>query len=169
VTLIKAKFTVKVEKNLMPEILKRMQSLDRRVTKVGYPEGMPVGKPDRKADKKPKTEMSQIARIAFDLEFGAVYLGDKNWPVMSLAFLNNQLDIRRKARRLFIKVTQGVLDPLRAVEILGEDHTENIRNEIRIIRKPELSIKTIKRKKSDKPMIESGQMLNSVTHKEGKI
>ena len=165
---IKTKFTTKVEKNIIPEVKARMEDLSGLVTKVGYTEGEPVGSPQKQTDEPPKTQMSEVARIAFTLEFGAPHLGDKKWPTMSTAFLKNQLEMRKIARRLFIKVTEDKMDPMRAVSTLGEFHAENIREEIRLTRSPALEESTIQRKKSSKPLIDTGQMIQSVTHKEGK-
>tara|TARA_Y100000310_G_C20703455_1_gene832271 strand:+ start:4926 stop:5435 length:510 start_codon:yes stop_codon:yes gene_type:complete len=165
---IQTKFTTKVEKNIIPEVKARMEALSGLVTKVGYPEGEPVGSPQKQTDEPPLTQMSEVARIAFTLEFGAPHLGDKKWPTMSKAFLKDQLKTRTLARRLFIKVTEGRLNPMKALGIIGEFHAENIREEIRMTRTPALEESTIQKKGSSKPLIDTGQMIQSVAHKEGK-
>jgi hypothetical protein len=56
---------------------------------------------------------------------------------------------------------------MRALSILGEFHQEQVKEQIRLTRSPRLEQSTIDRKGSSKPLIDTGQMIQSVTHKEG--
>lgn len=84
------------------------------------------------------------------------------------AFDENRIKLEKLKERLYSGVIDGKLNPLRAAGLLGQQHEKDIKDKIRSITTPALSPSTIARKKSSKPLIDTGQMLNSVRYVVGK-
>lgn len=157
---------IRVQRNIIPNIVAGIRSLDDLATKVGFPEGERVSSASTQTNNS-VDDMSELARIAFTLEFGAPHLGNKKWPFMTKAFQSNRRRIESLTAQLYDQASQGRVEGMRALGILGEFHQENIKEQIRLTRTPRLEESTIAAKGSSKPLIDTGQMIQSVTHKEG--
>lgn len=75
--------------------------------------------------------------------------------------------LTRMAEKLFGQVVDGTSTPEKAIARLGEYHANKIREKIDNGPFKPLHPITIQRKKSSKPLIDKGQMRQSVTHVEG--
>lgn len=158
----------RVVRSRMQQVVAGIRGMDNIVTKVGFPEGEPVASAQSQRENS-ADNMSEIARIAFDLEFGAPHLKNKKWPFMTKAFQNNRRRVQDLVTQLYDNASRGRLEAMRALSILGEFHQEQIKEQIRLTRTPRLEQSTIDRKGSSKPLIDTGQMIQSVTHKEGVV
>ena len=158
----------RVIRNRIPQVVAGIRGMDNVVTKVGFPEGEPVASAQSQQENS-VDNMSELARIAFTLEFGAPHLKNKKWPFMTKAFQNNKNRLESLVSQLYDRASEGRLEAMRALSIVGEFHQENIKEQIRLTRTPRLEQSTIDRKGSSKPLIDTGQMIQSVTHKEGVV
>jgi hypothetical protein len=86
-------------------------------------------------------------------------------PFTRKAFDNNKSNLKKKAKELYIKVADGKITAKKAIQELGVYHETQIKKSIRNGNWTANAPITIKRKKSDRPLIDTGEMLNSVTSK----
>jgi hypothetical protein len=137
--------------------------------KVGFPDGKAPGspgdpgKPRKKKPKKPWDNMSEVARIATWNEFG---VPAKNIP--SRPFFRNAIDSSREELKEFKKnvydqVIQGKITPHQALELIGLWMQDKIRESILKGSWTPNAERTKRAKGSSKPLIDSGQLVNSVT------
>lgn len=84
------------------------------------------------------------------------------------AFDEQQAKLNTLKKRLVSGVIAGKLSPERAAGLLGQQHEKDIKDKIRSITSPALSPATIARKGSSKPLIDTGQMINSVRYVVGE-
>lgn len=99
---------------------------------------------------------------AFSNEFGKGRIPERSF--IRSAFDEQQAKLNVLKNRLLNGVIDGKLSPERAAGLLGQQHEKDIKDKIRSITTPPLSKVTIARKKSSKPLIDTGQMLNSVRY-----
>ncbi len=153
--------------NNIPRIAGDIRNLGRIVSKVGFPKEGRVGSPVRAGSGSPAlTQMKEMAERAFTLEFGPVGPKGKSWPFMTQAFLEGMNQLKRESAKQYEKVVRNTVRPISAMSTLGQLHTAQIKDKIKMTRTPTLEPLTITLKNSDKPLEDTGQMLNSVQHKE---
>jgi hypothetical protein len=157
---------IRVVRNRIPQVIAGIRGMDNLVTKVGFPEGGRVASAASQQGEQ-VDDMSELSRIAFTLEFGAPHLGNKKWPFMTKAFQSGRSSVESLTNQLYDRASRNRLETMRALSILGEFHQEQVKEQIRLTRSPRLEQSTIDRKGSSKPLIDTGQMIQSVTHKEG--
>ena len=141
--------------------MKSNSSLNGSYTKVGFPSGAPVAQGE-------ETSMIDVATNAAILNFGiSTSSGVKRWPFMTTAMTANKRRIQELLRKGSIKVYEEKSTAKQVLGIIGEDMVGKIQDEMRNISTPREEDSTIKAKKGvSNPTINTGQMLNSVTHKE---
>jgi hypothetical protein len=141
--------------------------MDGAFTKVGFPSEGRVASGNGDSD---RTSVIDLATNAAILEFGMKTKGGlKRWPFMSNAMRKNKRRIEQLLRILAEKVYKRNVTAKRALGIIGEDMVGKIKQEMRDISTPQEEDATIKRKKGvSNPTIDTGQMINSVTHVEVK-
>lgn len=150
-------------------------------TKVGFPyEGSPT--------QGEASNMSEIATIASFQEFGtkqivtprqSAYLRSQGFPVkigseivnptrsfIRTAFDESLNEIKSLRDKLYKNIIGGKIGVLEALKILGEFLTNKTKKKVHDITEPPLHWFTIDRKSSSKPLIDKGQMINSIQHKE---
>lgn len=171
-------------------IIEELRKADNSFTKVGFPEGKPVGSAIKK--KKTKLEgyanMSEVATVGVFNEFGTEQKvtkkqsgflhhiglhkqpGDtikvKPRPFMSTSFDENLQGLDNLKNKLYDKIIKGQSTTHRALKVIGEWMTTKIKKKIRDLKDPPNTPFTIANKKSSNPLIDTGQMINSVTHTE---
>jgi hypothetical protein len=143
----------------------RYYSLDKSYVVAGFPASEAPGKTNRKGSgHEPAKSMDEIVQIAGVHEFGSPAQGipqrsffrpalDKAMPavgVMKPRLLNQILDGKRTIRS--------------GLGVIGEFLVSKIKNEIRTGTFAPLKPSTIARKGSDKPLIDTAQMINSVSY-----
>ena len=134
--------------------------LKNTVIKVGFPAEGTVSK--GKDGEQHATTVSEIAMIAGVHEYGSI---KKNIPMR--AFLRPAIDKNREAIKkltddLVMRVLDGTINSKKAFSFLGLYLVRAVKKEITDLREPKLSPKTIAAKGSDKPLIDTAQMINSV-------
>ena len=145
------------------DLKKVLDDLNSGYVKSGFPEGKEPGAATRsKANAKPYDNMSEVARVAAWNEFGTR-------TIPSRPFFRTAIDGSRE--KIFEKVSQfadlalvGKKTVDQAFELLGLFMQGIIRASIRSNIQPPNTLKTIAAKRgSTRTLIDSGQMINSVT------
>lgn len=104
-----------------------------------------------------------IAGLAVVHEFGAPKAGIPARLPMTLTLEQKAEAIQEAQRRLGLSIMQG-RPTAEALGLLGEFVSSEIRNTIQQGLEPPNSEKTIERKGSSKPLIDSGRLINSYTY-----
>lgn len=123
-------------------------------TKVGYPTEMSESYDNG-------TEVLQVAAIH---EFGTMDI-----PIRAHvrpAYDENKEKISSFSAKQLGKVIDGEQTAIEGIKKVGEYHTGQIKKKIKDGPFKPLAPQTIARKKSDKPLIDTGQMIQSVQHVE---
>jgi hypothetical protein len=138
--------------------------------KVGFPEGKAPGSPGdpgkarkKGKPKKPWDNMSEVARIAAWNEFGVPAKNIPSRPYFRNAIDGSREELKEFKKDIFEQVTQGKINPHQAFELIGLWMQNKIRESIlKGSWKPNAE-RTKREKGSSKPLIDSGQMINSLT------
>ena len=148
-----------------------MKELDGSFVKVGFPAGGQVGEPSKKGSgSKPYSDISEVARIAIWNEFGVPGKIPAR-PFFRAAIDTNRDKVRDFQDRLSMDVMVGAKTPKQALESLGLFMEDKIKKSLTTGAWAPNAPRTIKAKGSSRPLIDSGQMRNSVTfttHKKGE-
>lgn len=87
-------------------------------------------------------------------------------PAHAIAFDENKKDLQKHKKRLFDDYVMGKTALKQALSSLGQIHSTNIKNAIQAGDKLEPNApSTIRKKGSDKPLFDTGNMLRAITHK----
>ena len=161
------------------ELKRTIAQLNSSFVKVGFPEGAPTGKANKsKKDAKPYADMSEIARVAAWNEFGVEYKEAvaarakrgfmAAWKIPPRPFFRNAVDGWKEKIGAIIEKTMdnvliGKLTPAEGFDVLGNFGKREIQLSIKRTLTPPNAPLTIEKKESSHPLIDSGQLLNSVT------
>jgi hypothetical protein len=143
------------------EIQRQMALLDGSHVKVGFQEGA-VTKPQVKGQRRKPAGLS-LPQIAAENEFGTKIIPAR--PFMSTSFDENKALINRAIQGEYKKIAGGNGTTERSLGLIGQLMTKLIVQKIRAIVSPPNSPRTIAIKKSSKPLIDFGQMIQSVRYK----
>jgi len=143
------------------EIQRQMALLDGSHVKVGFQEGA-VTKPQVKGQRRKPAGLS-LPQIAAENEFGTQIIPAR--PFMSTSFDENKALINRAIQGEYKKIAGGNGTTERSLGLIGQLMTKLIVQKIRAIVSPPNSPRTIAIKKSSKPLIDFGQMIQSVRYK----
>jgi hypothetical protein len=149
-------------------VVRASRSLNNSYVKVGFPEEGKVGRPYLEGSKhKRMTTMSEVATNAARQEFGSE---NRTTPVPARPFMGPAIDGNRDQINIIIKglldnVISGSIRPRTALRALGEEGAGLIKRSIEEFSTPGLKPRTIQKKGSDKPLIDRGQMVESVSFK----
>jgi hypothetical protein len=134
--------------------------------KVGFPEGGTLAPATRKGSAHDEvSDMGQMAMIAGVHEYGSEKHNIPERSFMRTAVDENVDKLNELKRRLFGKLLDGAVSGEQALGLLGEFLVGRIRRKITEITSPPLAPATVARKRSSKPLIDSGQMRASVQYK----
>lgn len=169
-------------------IVDQITLMDNSYTKFGFPLGAAKGKASKRAlaraEKKGKkltkySNISEVAKIAVYQEFGTKRpdwkgqhpgRGKKRGiparPFMSTSWDENVQKAYTLLDKLYDKVLQEKTNVKQALALVGEWFSDKVKKKIREIDLPPNAPSTIAKKGSSKPLIDTGQMINSVTHVE---
>jgi hypothetical protein len=91
----------------------------------------------------------------------------QKWDIPPRPFIrgfleNNSEAIKKKQEQLSRAVSSGVMDAERAIGLLGQFAQDGIKRYIRTGSFKENAETTIKRKKSSKPLVDTGTLVNSI-------
>ena len=126
---------------------------------VGFPQGDPKAQRDEGG-------MSNAALAALH-NSGSPSQGIPPRPFMDGAFESNSNrdTLRKLARGLVFRCVRGRLEPAKALGVIGIAAEGMVKDSIRDGDWIENAASTIARKESSRPLIDTEQMLNAVTHK----
>ncbi len=143
------------------EIQKQIALLNGSHVKVGFQEGT-VTTTQVKGKRKQTAGLS-IPQIAAENEFGTKIIPAR--PFMSTSFDENKTLINRAIQGEYNKIIAGKRTTETSLGLIGQLTTKLIVQKIRAIISPPNSPRTISIKKSSKPLIDFGQMVQSVRYK----
>lgn len=140
------------------EIEKELGKLNGSYVLVGFQEGS-VTKDQTKNGRKKQGGLS-MPQIAAENEFGTRTTPAR--PFMRTSFDENKQRIDRAIQGEYVKITKGKSTVKRSLTALGVFMVDQIKVKIRSIVSPPNSPRTIAEKKSSKPLIDFGQMIQAV-------
>lgn len=143
------------------DIKEQVKLLSNSYVLVGFQEGSKT-KSETKGDRQKKGGLS-MPQIAAANEFGAP--GVPARPFMSTSFDENKAQINLAVLGEYRKILDGKSTTKKSLGILGQFMVGMIQRKIRSIYFPPNSARTIAIKKSSKPLIDFGQMIQSVREK----
>jgi len=167
-----AKITTRMIDRRYKAEIDRYYALDKSFVVAGFPATETPGNAVKKGSgHEPATEMAKVVEIAAIHEFGCPA---RNIPQRS--FFRPAIDkaspsVRDMKPVLLNKILDGKMTIRTGLSVIGEFVVSKIKNEIRTGTFAPLAPSTIARKGSDKPLIDTAQMINSisyVTHAGGK-
>ena len=171
--MLRPRLEVVEKSNLYDKFRDALLQLSGGYVKVGFPEGKEPGAqgdPGHKHPKgkqpKPWENMSEVARVAVWNEFGVPGKHGKGIP--SRPFFRNAIDGNREALKdfkgkIYDLFLNKKITPHQALEDIGLWMQSKIRESIlKGSWKPNTQ-RTIDKKGSSKPLVDSGQMINSLT------
>lgn len=140
-----------------------MEKLGNSYVLIGFQEGT-VTKSQVKGNRR-KQPGKSMAQIAAENEFGVPSRNVPARPFMRTSFDENRDRINQAIASEYDKIIDGQSTVKKSLNLLGLFMTDLIQQKIRAIHQPPNSPRTIAAKKSSKPLIDFGQMIQSVRHK----
>jgi len=140
-------------------IQSRLRRMDGAHSKIGIQQGTT-------RENEGVSGTSDMVIIAAANEFGAPKRSIPARPFMRNAFDKNRQAIGRLQDKLFGAVTVGNVTPEKALSMIGEMHKGQVQKEIVDLQFPPNVPSTIKRKGSSNPLIDTGQLRQSIQHVE---
>lgn len=154
-----ARVTKRIIKDIDPRALDKLKQrliADNRVVNVGVPEG------------KREEDGTPVAMVAAVHEFGSPAQGIPERPFLRVAVHRNRQKYVRLNRINLVKMLRGQIGADQALGQLGEMAKGDVQTEIRTGDFTPLKEATIKRKGSSKPLIDTGQMVQSIAWELGE-
>lgn len=106
-----------------------------------------------------------VASIGFINEFGAPAANIPQRSFLRSTTFEQRKNIVSFQKSLLLKIKEGKLDEAKALGLLGEFVADLVRVKITKLSKPPNKPETITRKGSSNPLVDSGQLRNSITYK----
>lgn len=141
--------------------IKEIELLQNSFVLIGFQEGS-VTKSQVKGKRRKKAGKS-MAEIAAENEFGTRNIPAR--PFMSTSFDENRQKLVNAVTGEYEKIVAGESTVKRSLNLLGLLGVDFVQTKIRAIHYPPNSPRTIAIKRSSKPLIDFGQMIQSVRHK----
>lgn len=147
------------------KIKEDLGNLNKSYTKVGLPEGGKVEPPIKiGSGGEPIIDMPEMVMVGAANEFGTKRIPERS-------YLRAATDEQREPiNRLKEKVYEGILTTRYSVKeglgLIGEFLTGKVRAKIVALKIPPNAPSTIRRKKSSNPLIDKGQLVQSIQHVE---
>ena len=147
----------------LKQLRANVAALKNNHVKVGFVSGSEVGKPEREGSgREPWSEISEVARVAIWNEFGTKTIPARPFFLNALAMSRGKLKtFKTKIAGL---VMNGKITSVVAFENLGLFMKAEIQMSIRRMTSPANAESTKAAKGSSHPLIDTGQMINSVSH-----
>ncbi len=141
-------------------IVADLKKLDNAHTKVGFPSNATLSSTALEA----YSGISEVASVAMFQEFGTRKIPKR--PFMSTSFDEGKPKIKKLQKQVLGAVIDQRVSPRQGLSILGLLGQDLIQRKIIDIKTPPNAPFTIAKKGSSNPLIDTGQMLQSVTHTE---
>jgi len=179
--MLRPNISIEEKSNAFDKLRQELKSLDGAYIKVGFPEGKKPGAPkNSKKKRKPWDDMSEVASVATWLEFGVpksqqetmrgILTGrsSSNWKIPPRPFFRTTIDGSKEAlnefkKKIYDRFLLGRLSPKGALDNVGLWMQNRLRQSILKVKWAPNAEKTKQAKGSSKPLIDTGQMINSVT------
>ena len=146
---VTSKLVKDIDMTVFDELKKRLVG-DGKVVHVGIPQG-------------PKeTDGTPVAMIAAVHEYGSPSQGIPERPFLRVAIYKNRNKYVRLNRINLVKMMRGQMQMEQALGLLGEMAKGDVVTEIKSGDFAPLKAATIKRKGSSRPLIDTGQMVQSM-------
>lgn len=146
-------------------VVRNMNTLKGAYVKIGLIEGKKVASPVfTGSNHVPITDMQNMVDIACAHEFGSNKHNIPARPFMKPTIDNNKEKLDRLMASLLDNVIAGLNTPNTALRALGEEGVGLIKQQIDLVNSPALHQRTIDKKQSDKPLIDRGQMKESMDY-----
>ena len=126
-------------------IKRETAALAKKSVNVGFPEGS-----------------GEVLDRAFFNEYGTTRIPAR--PFVSTAFDENRDDLHAMKSRLWDGLMMGRIGADQAAALLGEHHQGQVQEKITSIRTPPNAASTVEQKGSSNPLIDTGQMRQSVRY-----
>jgi len=148
-------------RKLYDEKIEEIEKMSNSFVLIGFQENS-VTKSQVKGNRRKQAGQSQ-AQIAFDNEYGTKTTPAR--PFMRTSFDENIQKINDIISGEYDKIIDGESTVKRSLNLIGLFGVSIVQQKIRSIRTPPNSPTTIAIKKSSKPLIDFGQMVQSVSYK----
>ena len=132
------------------------------ITRLKDIKGKSVGVGIIDAGKHETSDDKTVATIAYEHEFGTNKVPERSF--MRATFLEQQDAIIALQKRIFQGIQKDTISIEQGLGILGEFFSGEIKEKIIEISSPPNSAETIEKKGSSNPLIDTGQMKNSITY-----
>jgi len=147
------------------KVMDEISKLGNSFTKVGFPdEAKPQAGTIRGSGHSSVVDMSELVTIAAVHEFGAPRVKVPARPFMSTAFDENLQSLNRIKENEVNKILSKRSTVKESLDKIGLWFAAKIKRKITTLKYPPLKLATIRRKRSQNPLIDTGQMRASVTH-----
>ena len=146
------------DKSNVKEFLKMLEELKSISIEIGI-----LG--DDKGGDKHKGSDITVLEIATIHEFGAPKANIPSRSFIRAGYDSNKNKIISQGEKLLENVIGLKLDPDIFLETMGENAVGMIQEHLTNLKSPPLKQTTIKRKGSSQPLIDTGQLRSSITHK----
>lgn len=146
---VTSKLMKDIDMTVFDELKKRLVG-DGKVVHVGIQEG------------KKETDGTPVAMIAAVHEYGSPSQGIPERPFLRVAIQKNRTKYVRLNRINIVKMMRGQMQMEQALGLLGEMAKGDVVTEIKSGDFAPLKAATIKRKGSSRPLIDTGQMVQSM-------
>lgn len=150
-----ARVHARIVKDLDGKFLDKLRrELDHAdVVKVGFPSGG-----------KKEPDGTPIALVAATLNYGSDKMNIPERPFLTDAVTKNKSKYAKLNKMNLLRVLSGKIKLRQCLEMLGVVAVGDVQSEIRNGSFTPLAPETIKRKGSSKPLIDTGNMMQSVTY-----
>jgi hypothetical protein len=148
-------------RRLYDQKISELEKLSNSYVLIGFQEGSQTK--SQVKGKRRKEAGKSMPQIAAENEFGAGNIPAR--PFMSTSFDENRDRINQAISGEYDKIIQDTSTIRKSLNLIGIFVTSLIQQKIRAIHTPPNSPRTIAIKKSSKPLIDFGQMIQSVRHK----
>ena len=149
-------------------VIRETKLAAKSFTKVGLPENStPVRGNKKGSGHEQVTEMSKLVMIGAVHEFGSPTKGIPERPFIRPSYDKNKEPLQNIIENEYTKIITGKSTVRLSLGRIGEWMKSKTQAQIRSITSPPLKLRTILRKKSSKPLIDTGQMIQSINHVEG--
>lgn len=143
------------------DIIREVNNLSKAYVLIGFQEGE-VTKAQTK-DNRTKPAGLSMPQIAAENEYGTRNIPAR--PFMATSFDENRAAINQAIQAEYNKILEGKSTTKKSLGLIGIFMVKLIQQKIRAINFPPNSPRTIAIKKSSKPLIDFGQMIQSVREK----
>lgn len=144
----------------LSRILKNIDDMDHVQSKVGFPKEAGVASGEQ-------SQMSEVATIAVYNEFGTKRIPPR--PALQTSFIVNKNGIKERLRKEAANIVKGRQNALIGIGRVGAWLTAQTKKTYRSWSTPPNALSTMRQKKGvNNPLIDTGQMVNTITHVEGR-